>query len=208
MTFFSKPIRSAPYRVAALVAQVALGVVTPSTAVCASYFAPHPHVSYDTFKVGDAVEAWNITWYKGRIVEIGTGKENTADYLVDFDDFKLHQWFKAKNVRALQAPKEYAGPPRAGKYLVMSYGNPRNPLPLGYFLLKGGSEYRFYTLADKLIGSGTYRFDAAAKLLTWVSGPFKESRWDGKFEITREGKSHTIRFNRTTLGTNSTDERS
>lgn len=158
------------------------------------------------FKVGDAVEAYNIGWYKGRVVELGTGKKNTGDYLVDFDDYSIDQWFDAKNVRAIQVSKVYSGPPRAGRYLVMGFGNPSNPLHLGYFVLKGGNEYRFYTMGDKLIGAGGYRFDPASKIVTWLSGPFKKNKWEGKFEITREGKTHTIRLNRATIGTNSTDK--
>lgn len=158
------------------------------------------------FEVGDAVEAWNITWYKGHVMEIGTGKQYTGDYLVRYDEFGNDQWFAAKNVRAIQTVKVYSGPPRAGRYLVMGYGNLSNPLHLGYFVLKGGNEYRFYTMGDKLIGTGRYRFVAASKTVSWLSGPFKQSKWDGKFEISREGKTHNISLNRATLGTNSTDD--
>ena len=162
----------------------------------------------DSFKKGDLVEAWNTGWYKGHILEVGTG-EHKGYYFVHFDGYSSasDQWVQAKNVQARQTPKVYSGPPRAGRYLLMGYGNPRNPLHIGYFILSGGKQYRFYSMGNKLIGAGRYRFNTASKTVEWQTGPFKKNGWGGKFEISREGKTHTISVNRATIGTNSSDSR-
>lgn len=62
-------------------------------------------------------------------------------------------------------------------------------------------------MGDKLIGTGRYRFNGASKKVSWLSGPFRKANWGGEFQISREGKTHTIRINRATIGTNSTDSR-
>ena len=89
----------------------------------------------------------------------------------------------------------------------MGYGNIYNPIRIGYFILSGGSQYRFYNLGDQLIGAGRYRFNATSKTVEWQSGPFKKSGWGGRFEISREGKTHSITVNRATVGSNSSDSR-
>jgi hypothetical protein len=96
--------------------------------------------------------------------------------------------------------------PRPGKYLIQSYGAPgAPPIFLGSFVLSGSS-YKSFLPGDKPAGEGTYRYDAAAKKVTWLSGPFA-GQYDGDFTIEREGKTHKIRLKRTTVATNSTDSK-
>ena len=97
--------------------------------------------------------------------------------------------------------------PRLGKYGIYSYGAVGNPpLYLGHFVLLSGGKYKVSrTSKEEYYGEGTYRFDAGASTVTWLSGPFKENGWGGEFTIDREGKTHKIRLKRTTIGTNSID---
>jgi hypothetical protein len=157
---------------------------------------------------GDAIEAWDTGWYKARVLEIGTG-EHHGYYLVRFDGYSSasDRWVQAKNIRVAPRPNSSA-PPRAGKYLIMGYGgNINNPIHIGYFILSGGNQYRYYNMGNKLLGAGRYRFNATSKEVRWLSGPFKKANWGGKVEISRQGKTHTITINRATIGTNSTDSR-
>src|SRR3982750_2846883 len=109
------------------------------------------------------------------------------------------------NVGALRA-EESAGGPRAGKYKIFSYGATGNaPLFLGYFVLENG-KYKAYLPGDKLSGEGEYKFDAAEKKGTWSTGPYA-GVWEGGFEVDREGKTHKIRFKRTTIATNNLDDK-
>jgi hypothetical protein len=104
------------------------------------------------------------------------------------------------SIRAVQAPA-----PRAGKYHILSYGNPRNPIRLGHFELAAGNRYRFFDNGGKDLGEGSYTFNAGTSTVEWVEGPFKKNQWGGAFTVEREGKTHKIRLNRVTFGTNSTD---
>ena len=94
--------------------------------------------------------------------------------------------------------------PRAGKYLIMSYGAAgRPPLQLGYFVLDHNS-YKAYLPGDKLSGSGKWQFDPAKKEVIWKSGAYA-GVWEGGFKSERGGKTHNIRMKRGTFGTNSID---
>jgi hypothetical protein len=96
--------------------------------------------------------------------------------------------------------------PRPGKYLIQSYGAVgQPPLFLGSFILSGNS-YKSLLPGDKPAGEGTYRYDAGAKKVTWLTGPFA-GQYEGDFTIEREGKTHKIRLKRTTVATNSTDSK-
>lgn len=168
-------------------------------------------ISFITFAqvVGDKVEAYDIgTWYKATIKAIGTGA-NQGQYLIDYDDYSTDRWHYAKDVRfvkVVKTPNTSAGP-RPGKYGVLSYGSNSNPLRLGHFQLSAGGNYSFFNNGDGRVGSGTYKYDNVNKEVQWLSGPFKEYRWNGKFEITREGKTHSISLKKGTFGSNSTDSR-
>lgn len=100
---------------------------------------------------------------------------------------------------------DYAAGPRAGKYLILSYGaTNRPPLVLGSCELSEGGKYKAFLPGDKPQGEGTYAYDAAKREVTWKTGPYV-GQWEGKFEIDREGKTHKIRLKSTTIATNSTD---
>lgn len=159
------------------------------------------------FKKGDEIEAWDTGWYKARVLEVGTG-EHQGSYMVHFEGYSSasDHWVQAKNIR-VRPGAEPAVPPRAGKYYLQGYGNIYNPIYLGYFILSGGNQYRFYNMGNKLIGTGRYRFSGASKKVSWLSGPFKKSNWGGKFEVSRQGKTHSITVNRATVASNSTDSR-
>lgn len=159
--------------------------------------------------VGDKVEAYSIgTWYKGTVKAVGTGA-NQGQFLIDYDDYVTDTWHYAKGVRFIKvaiAANTSAGP-RLGKYGVLSYGSNSNPLRLGHFQLSAGGNYSFFDNGGGLVGSGSYQYNNTNKDVQWLSGPFNKYKWDGKFEITREGKTHSISLKRGTFGSNSTDSR-
>jgi hypothetical protein len=159
--------------------------------------------------VGDKVEAYDIgTWYKATIKAVGAGV-NQGQYLIDYDDYSTDRWHYAKDVRFVKAVKTQNtnSGPRSGKYGVLSYGSNSNPLRLGHFQLSAGSKYSFFDNGGGAVGSGTYTYDNVNKEVKWLSGPFNQYKWGGKFEITREGKTHSISLKRGTFGSNSTDSR-
>jgi hypothetical protein len=158
-----------------------------------------------SFQVGNKVEAYNSgAWYKASIVEIGSGNYQ-GYYYVHYEQYSQNQWIKGSNIRLIEkAAGTMANAPRNGLYTILSYGNPSNPIRIGYFGLKEGI-YVYYNLGKKEIGSGNYSFDPGSKTITWKSGPFKDARWTGTFETDRRGKTHKIRLNRVTIGSNSTD---
>lgn len=157
------------------------------------------------FTVGQKVEGYNSgEWYKGTVTQIGSGNYQ-GYYYIQWDKYTVGQWVKAENVRAIKtAAATEATSPRAGEYVILSYGSSTNPIRIGYFTLSG-DKYTYYNPAKKQIGQGTYAYNANTKTVQWTSGPFKDAAWGGKFEIAREGKTHKIRLNRVTIGSNSTD---
>ena len=123
------------------------------------------------------------------------------------DDKTITQTESEDEEIADETKAQNAQGPRLGKYTVMSYGDPRNlPLPLGHFELLSGGRYKSYLFGGEPSGEGKYSFDAATGNVKFLSGKFKDDGWGGGFEISREGKTHTIRlYGRGTIGTNSTD---
>ncbi len=81
------------------------------------------------------------------------------------------------------------------------------PLHLGTFELLSGGRYVSRDMGGKSLGSGEYTYDAKSMQVSWTSGPFLDNKWGGRFEIQRDGKSHQIRFTRSTTGTNSSDSK-
>ena len=158
------------------------------------------------FNIGDKVEIYNSGgWYKGSIVEEGSG-DMAGYFKVKYDGYTQEQWMKTSNIRTLRTSTvaNSASGPRNGTYIILSYGSVTNPLRLGYFTLNG-STYVYYDMAKKVLGRGAYSYNAGNKSVTWTSGPFKDSKWGGGFEIDRGGKTHKIRLNSVTIGSNSTD---
>lgn len=168
------------------------------------------------WKVGDRVEAYDgsaYQWYSGAVSQVGTGAK-AGDFLVKWDKWSGSLWVASKNIRvdgagakakAALTQSQATTPPRLAKYLIMSYGDPtRPPLHLGYFELLANGSYRSLDMGSNVLGSGRYTYDVTSKLIQWKSGPFLTAGWDGKFEITREGKTHNVQLRRGTFGTNST----
>ncbi|GAA4731175.1 hypothetical protein [Flavisolibacter ginsenosidimutans] len=160
-----------------------------------------------SFSLGQRVEGYNSgEWYKGTVTQIGSGNYQ-GYYYIQWEKYTVGQWVKAENVRAVKtAAAAAATSPRAGEYVILSYSSQTNPLRIGYFTLSNGT-YTYYNLAKKQIGQGAYTYNTNTKTVQWTSGPFKETAWGGQFEIDREGKTHKIRLNRVTIGSNSTDSK-
>ncbi len=156
------------------------------------------------FKVGDKVEAYNSgAWYKGTISQIGANSYK-GYYYVQWEKYSQGQWIKETNIRLYKNATINSIAPRNGIYIILSYGNPTNPIRIGYFDLING-QYNYYNAAKKIIGKGSFTYNANNKTVVWTSGPFKDAKWNGVFEIDREGKTHKIRLNNSTIGANSTD---
>ena len=160
------------------------------------------------WKVGDKVDFWNSgVWYQGTI---STGTGGYPGYLlVHWDKDRRPdggEWVSLKNIRARQstAKPDTSRGPRAGKYIILSYGDVTNPIRLGFFVLSGSS-YQYQSVTGKTIGTGGYSYDAGTSAVRWTSGPLKQAGWTGGFRIEREGKTHVIQLNRATVGSNSTD---
>lgn len=78
-----------------------------------------------TYKIGDRVEAHDISWDKGTVTEIGAGKDQ-GYYMVKYDKFTTKRWFAPKDLRP-------AGPPDAPKsYPTYSLGDPIEAHDLGW----------------------------------------------------------------------------
>ncbi len=171
------------------------------------------------WKVGDRVEAFNVTWYKATITEIGGGKY-AGHYRVRYDGFSQMQYLAASSIRAIPGAgagstgakgeaKAGAQPqlgsgdgPRPGKYLIMSYGaTGMPPLVLGSFVLGKGS-YEAFLVGGRSTGTGRYDYNAATRTVNWSSGPYA-GVWGGGFTVERDGRTHKIRMKSTTIGTNS-----
>jgi hypothetical protein len=169
------------------------------------------------YQVNDRVETniSNFGWQKGSIKAIGTGaNEGKLRILTDGNaqDNWVNLKLSHKYIRKLAgagpatAPADANQPPRLGKYLIVSQGPPSNPpLHLGYLELLAGGSYKSLDMGGNATGDGRYDYDWQTSVVRWISGPFLTNKWGGKFEISRAGKTHSIRFTRTTLGTSSTD---
>src|SRR5665647_702020 len=159
------------------------------------------------FQVGNKVEIYNSGgWYKGSILEIGTGNYK-GYYSVKYDGYSQPQWMKESNIRLQKTASnnnDLNKGPRNGNYIILSYGSAANPIRIGYFELKNG-QYTYYNMNKKIIGYGSYTYDTGNKTVQWKTGPFTDAKWGGSFEIDREGKTHKIRLNSATIGSNSTD---
>lgn len=167
----------------------------------------------DAWKVGDKVEAWNSAWYPAEVLEIGAG-DHAGQFRVHYEKFSAasDQWILAKNIRARTVAKSEAAKaaettagPRPGKYRIYSYGAVGNRLYLGEIELAADGKYHAVQPGGKPLGDGKYRYDAGKSTVIWLSGPYQDAEWGGGFEVSREGKTHTIRLRKNTIATNSTD---
>jgi len=156
------------------------------------------------YKIGQHVEAWNVDWYKATIIGFCSG--NYQGYIkVHYDGYSSgsDQYIKESNIRLPKnTAANYTSGPKKGRYTILSYGNVTNPITIGYFDLENGN-YTYYDAGKNIRGRGTYVYSAETKQVQWQSGPLKEYGEVSSFEIDREGKTHKIRLNRVTIGSNS-----
>jgi hypothetical protein len=102
-------------------------------------------------------------------------------------------------------PAVAAPGPRLGRYQILSYGNPANPLRVGHIELLAGGTYRYYSAGGQLLGTGSYGFDAGQGAVIWQNGLLKEQNWTGTFTSEREDKTHKIRLRGATIAVNNVD---
>lgn len=193
--------------------------------ILALALSPQLRAQPASYQVNDRVET-NVNgfgWIKGTVIEIGTGSES-GKVKVHADGYPGDFWVRATMTSAIRkaagespaAAKaamanaaldqaEATTAPRLGKYLVMSYGAGANPLHLGYVVLMAGGNYKYLNMGGEATGLGEYDYDGGSATVRWISGPVLDNKWGGKFDITREGKTHSIRLTASTLCTNSTD---
>ena len=197
------------------IAHVGLAVLL----VCAfAVFAPAALPANESpFQVNDRVQtnANGLGWITGTVIEVGKGDQE-GKVKVHADGYPNDFWVRSTMSSAIRkvagaapaAPStaQPSTPPRPGKYLIMSYGA-SNPLHLGYVELRAGGSYKVLDMGGKATGNGRYEYDGETRQVRWLSGPILTNKWGGKFEISREGKTHNIRFTRSTIATNSADSR-
>ena len=158
------------------------------------------------YKIGQKVEAWNVDWYKATVIGFGSG--NYQGYIkVHYDGYSSgsDQYIIESNIRLPKnTTADYTSGPRNGRYTILSYGSVTNPITIGYFDLANGN-YTYYDAGKNIRGRGTYVYSGDTKQVQWQSGPMKDFGEVSNFEIDREGKTHKIRLNRVTIGSNSVD---
>lgn len=177
-----------------------------------------------SFRVDDRVQT-NVNglgWINGTVIEVGSGAQ-AGKVKVHADGYPGEFWVRATMTSAIRSlagespvakraarasaaldQAEATTAPRLGKYLVMSYGA-SNPLHLGYVELRAGGSYRYLNMGGAATGQGRYEYDGGTASVRWISGPVLENKWGGQFDITREGRTHTLRLTRSTICTNSVD---
>jgi hypothetical protein len=144
-----------------------------------------------SFKVGDKVEAWNVTWYPATVVKAGSG--SYAGYYFVHYDSGTDQWIRASNIRARPGSRRdvvnaaSSSGPRAGKYICMGYNGGAGMFR--WYLYLGGGAYRQRT--PDLPG-GSYTYNLAQQRLSFTSGPYKADNWIGLFSVERDGKTHKV----------------
>jgi hypothetical protein len=180
--------------------------------------SPAPPAGAANYQLNDRVQT-NVNglgWITGTVVDIGKGDQE-GKVQVHADGYPNKFWVRSTMTSAIRkvagaAPATAAAtsaananlPPRLGKYLIMSYGA-SNPLHLGYIELRAGGNYKLLDMGGRVTGDGHYEYDVKDNQVRWINGPIFTNKWGGKFEVSREGKTHNIRLTRSTLGTNSTD---
>ena len=76
---------------------------------------------------------------------------------------------------------------------------------LGDVILLAGGHYRVLRPGGGVTGEGTYAFDPAKHTITWLTGPYQQEGAGGAFEISREGRTHTITLHRGTVASSSVE---
>lgn len=161
------------------------------------------------FRNGERVMGYNYGWSAGTVQQAGTGSQ-AGYFLVKRDDAKTPQWFSASNLKPMaeaDAEKDaeaanLARGPRPGKYGIWSYGAPNSvPLYFGELEILGSGQYRTSGFGKQAAGNGAYRYDAATRTVSWLSGPYRDV-WEGRFDVRGGGKVHSIYLKRNTVASN------
>lgn len=96
--------------------------------------------------------------------------------------------------------------PKLGRYNVRAYGAAGNPpLFLGHFVLEAGGKYKVYLPGGRLVGEGTYKYDAAKQEVKWLTGKYADEGWSGKVYVASDEKTMTIWLKSTTRATPASD---
>ena len=92
--------------------------------------------------------------------------------------------------------------PSMGRYNIRSYGaSNRPPIFLGHFVLEAGGKYTVHLPGGRMVGEGTYAFDAANKEVKWLTGKYKDEAWEGRFLVASDAKPPVIWLKSTTRAT-------
>jgi hypothetical protein len=142
---------------------------------------------------GEAIDALDVTRLRRLIAGVARAVDDAAALLTP-----------APEANPLPADAPPVGP-RLGRYQLLSYGNPANPLRVGHIELVAGGTYRYHNADGRLLGAGTYAFDAAKSAIIWKDGLLNEQNWTGAFTIERQGKTHKIRLRGATIAVNNID---
>jgi hypothetical protein len=88
--------------------------------------------------------------------------------------------------------------PRLGEYELLI-----DDVRHHYMVLKPGGVYEIYYASNREFrGRGTYRYDAAAKRVVWLSGLNYEMGRGGTFETGEGGRIHRIRLSPSSMAVN------
>lgn len=87
--------------------------------------------------------------------------------------------------------------PQPGKYTITIGSG----LFDGYIFLHPAGVYEVLLPGGKNGGNGTYRFDAAAGKVAWLSGPLTDPGWDGSQKVEADGKMLKIRIGKRAVAT-------
>jgi hypothetical protein len=154
-----------------------------------------------TFRVGQQVEAYDNGWYPGSVMEVGSGKHE-GDFLIHFQNLR-DRWFSASRLRA--NGEHTGGPhrpgPREGRYLLHTTGG-STPAVVGALDLLPGARYRAWRTGGALLGEGLYRFDEPAGCVKWITGPYAELRYEGRFAAGTDGRRHRIQVKENIVASN------
>jgi hypothetical protein len=171
---------------------------------------PAAPVAYPAYNVGDRVEGYDYGWNPARVTQIRAGRDSN-EYLLQYEKFSTARWYHPRDMRLFGAgdagkardAAATAQGPRLGRYSIYSYGAvAAPPIYLGHFELYAGNRYRISrTSGEPYYGDGTYRFNAAASTVEWLSGPLAAPEWGGAFKV--EENRHRIALRSRTIATNS-----
>ncbi|MGQ0709551.1 MAG: hypothetical protein ACT4NV_07340 [Rhodoferax sp.] len=185
--------------------------VKPLSAKVAKEEADYAAKATRVFKVGERVQVYNYGWYDGTVIEVGSGS-SAGDFKVRRDDQpKLPAWFSASNIKPMAEVQEankaealaLAQGPKPGRYVVQGV-NVKSlfRIPYGDLVLESGGSYKRWNSDKSYMGAGSYRYNAAARRVEWLSGPLSNPAWGGKFEVRAGGKVQTIYLKDSTIATN------